>query len=259
MSKKMFVFDIDGTLLTSENQLLPSTTIALNYLKSKGHKVVLATGRSRFLIKKLLNELKIEDYIVCNGSAAFLKNKQVYKQVLEPDRLANLLTYFQRAKIDVALTSLDNFCRISSYQVEQMEQTMQSIGAKIPEYNPTFLQKNEIYQGLCFCTEMAGSSFERNFSDFRFVRWHKHFVDVVPKHGSKAVTLLRLAEEMNIKQKDIIAFGDENNDIEMLQAAGIGIAMGNANPSVQSAADYVTAKNDEDGIVQALERLRFLS
>lgn len=257
MEKKLFVFDIDGTLLTSGNQLLESTVVALDYLKNK-HTIMLATGRSRFLIQDLLDQLSIEDYIVCNGSAAFLKNEQVYKKTLNKEKLLELLSYFDQQKIDVALTGLDNFCRVSSYRVEQMEQAMRAIGGRIPNYSSNFYLENDVYQGLAFYSEMFDNVIQKKFPEFSFVRWNRLFVDIVPNHGSKAVTMLSVAKKLGIKKEDIFAFGDEKNDIEMLEVAGTGIAMGNANDFVKSIADFVTKSNDDDGIVHALEQLNFL-
>ncbi len=77
----------------------------------------------------------------------------------------------------------------------------------------------------------------------------------MPKDGSKAATILSVAHQLGISQKDVICFGDGQNDREMLQAAGVGVAMGNAAPEIQAIADKVTASNDEDGIWQALKEL----
>ena len=257
MEKKLFVFDLDGTLLTSKNQLLQSTVLALDYLQRK-HTVMLATGRSRFLIKDILDELAIKDYIVCNGSAAFLNDRQVFKRTLEKNKLKTLLTHFRKQKIDIALTGLDHFCRISSFQVSQMEQAMRSIGGEIPDYLPDFHLENDTYQGLAFYAPQLDERIQSEFSDFRFVRWHPLFVDIVPNQGSKAVTMLTIAQNLGIKTENIISFGDEKNDIEMLTAAGTGIAMGNANDSVKAIADFVTKTNDDDGIVYALEKFKLL-
>lgn len=76
----------------------------------------------------------------------------------------------------------------------------------------------------------------------------------MPLGTTKATALSRLAEILNIKPSEIMATGDANNDIEMLQFAGLGIAMGNASDYVKSLADDVTASNEEDGVARAIEK-----
>ncbi len=83
-------------------------------------------------------------------------------------------------------------------------------------------------------------------------------MDVVPHDGSKAATILHLAEQVGIAQEDIISFGDGQNDREMLRMSGIGVAMGNAVPEVQAEAKLVTDTNDEDGIWKALKQLSMI-
>ena len=90
-----------------------------------------------------------------------------------------------------------------------------------------------------------------------FVRWHENSVDVVPHDGSKAVTIMNLANRVGIAPEDVISFGDGQNDREMLRMSGIGVAMGNAVPEVQAEAKMVTDTNDQDGIWKALKELAF--
>lgn len=258
MSRKLFVFDIDGTLLTSENKILESTVIVLEYLKKKQHLIMLATGRSKFLIENLLKQLSIDDYIICNGSAIFLEGKQINKIILNPNEMKGLLEYYHSLEIDVALTGLNNFCRISNFDIQKMTNAMETIGGSTPEFIPNFAEENDIYQGLGFYTEEFDSIFEKKFQEFRFVRWHENFVDIIPKYGSKAIAIELVSQKLGIAKKDIIAFGDSNNDIEMLEMSGIGVAMGNANNSVKEVADFITKSNDDDGIVYALEKLNLL-
>ncbi|UPO91067.1 Cof-type HAD-IIB family hydrolase [Niallia sp. Man26] len=258
MSRKLFAFDIDGTLLNSQKKILDSTITSLNSLRDNGHIVMVATGRSRFLIQDILNELELENYIVCNGSAAFLNHQQVYENTLETKSLQKLISCLNEKKIDIALTSLDGISRTSSINVEKMSEAMLSLGGSLPEYNSKYADENVIYQGLAFYGEEYDNTFEVDFPEFRFVRWHDYCVDVIPKMGSKAATIVQLARTLNISREDIITFGDGNNDLEMLKFSGIGIAMGNASELVKAAADIVTESNDEDGIYQALKNLKVI-
>lgn len=258
MDKSLFAFDIDGTLLNSKKQLLDSTTKSLKKLQDDGHVVMVATGRSRFLIDDLINELDITNYIVCNGSAAYINHRQIYNNMLDRDELKRLMDYFNEKKIDMALTSMEGVKRYSSNNVKMMKDAMLGIGGTLPDYDPYYAKNNDIYQGLAFYSEEVKDNFEMMFPKFRFVRWHEYGVDVIPKEGSKAATILHVAEKLQIPRKNIIAFGDGNNDIEMLQEAGIGIAMGNSIQNVRQAADMITESNDNHGIYIALEKLGFL-
>ncbi|MBD9851340.1 HAD-IIB family hydrolase [Enterococcus faecium] len=225
MRRKLFAFDIDGTLLDSNKQALDSTREALEKLRKAGHLVTIATGRSRFHAQEIIRDLDFTNYILCNGAAGFLDHEQVYKNLLDRDQL-------------------DAF----------VQEAMHSFGAVLPELDQFFAEEQEIYQALAFFDQTYDGKFS-SYDKIRFVRWHENSVDVVPKNGSKAATILHLAEQVGIPHEDIISFGDGQNDREMLRMSGIGIAMGNAVPEVQAEAKMVTDTNDQDGIWKALKEL----
>ena len=89
-------------------------------------------------------------------------------------------------------------------------------------------------------------------------RWNPYAVDVIPRSGGKAAGIRRCLEHLDIAPEEIMAFGDGENDVDMLRYAGIGVAMGNAEPPVKEQADYVTAGVDEDGILLALRHYGLL-
>ena len=254
MRRKLFAFDIDGTLLDSNKQAVDSTREALEKLRKAGHLVTIATGRSRFHAQEIIRDLDFTNYILCNGAAGFLDHEQVYKNLLDRDQLDAFVQEAHREQIDTAFVSLDNIKRSSSNDVTVMEEAMHSFGAVLPELDQFFAEEQEIYQALAFFDQTYDGKFS-SYDKIRFVRWHENSVDVVPKNGSKAATILHLAEQVGIPHKDIISFGDGQNDREMLRMSGIGIAMGNAVPEVQAEAKMVTDTNDQDGIWKALKEL----
>lgn len=255
MTKKLIVFDVDGTLLTSKKKVAKSTTEAIRALKRQGHEVLLATGRSRYQIQALLSELNISSYIVCNGSAAFVDHQKIYSKTLDSESLDSLINYFEGRNIDLVLSSLDGMRRISSLDLQNMESTLKSLGVKLPAYDPEY-QNGEFYQALGFYPEAINNHFEKEYPAFKFVRWHKNCVDINPQNISKWHSLKKAARLLGIENKDIITFGDGNNDIEMLTKSGMGIAMGNSAKHVQAVADLVTTSNNEDGIFDALRKLQ---
>ena len=89
-------------------------------------------------------------------------------------------------------------------------------------------------------------------------RWHPCFADVNPRGVTKASGIASFAREMGIGIDETVAFGDGGNDVPMLEAAGLGVAMGNASDEVKARAGYVTASVDDDGLAQALEYIMSL-
>ncbi|GMA47911.1 Cof-type HAD-IIB family hydrolase [Tetragenococcus muriaticus] len=259
MKRKLFAFDIDGTLLDSNKQPLTSTIEALQKLRSAGHFVTLATGRTRFLAQDLIYQLAFDNYILCNGSAAFLNHNQVYKHLLPKVEMQHFVEEANDLGVDTAFVGIDAYKRNTSFNLTDMENAMRSVGSSVPELDPRFPQKEDVYQGLAFYDSSLEHYFDNKYPNLSFVRWNEKGVDVIPKGGSKAATILTIAYRLGIEQEDIVSFGDGMNDREMLQASGCGIAMGNASEEVTEYANRVTDDNDHDGIWQSLYELGFLN
>ncbi|MFV0558249.1 MAG: Cof-type HAD-IIB family hydrolase [Enterococcus sp.] len=258
MTRKLFAFDIDGTLLDSNKQALQSTREALVALRQAGHLVTIATGRSRFHAREIIRDLEFDNYILCNGAAAFLNHQQVYRNLLNREELDRFIAHTNTLGIDTAFISMDDIKRFTSNNIERMDDAMRSFGAQLPTINPLFLEEQDVYQALAFYDRSYEGQFDLDYPSLSFVRWHENCVDVVPKGGSKAATILSVAETVGIARENVIAFGDGQNDREMLREVGLGVAMGNATPDIQAEANFVTDTNDNDGIFKALKILELL-
>lgn len=256
MERKLFAFDIDGTLLNSEKKALDSTREALAKLREQGHLVTLATGRSRYMAQEVIWDLDFTNYVLCNGAAAFVDHEQYYQNLLHAEALERLAQDSDQRGLGFACVGLDDIKKSNQHRAEKMEIAMNSFHFHSPAYDEHFYRQNDIYQALAFYDAEDQYTFEEEYPEFRFIRWHQHSVDVVPKDGSKSATLTYLAKRVGIDAKNIIAFGDGENDREMLSHAGIGVAMGNASPSIQKVATMVTDTNDNDGIWKALKEMK---
>jgi Cof subfamily protein (haloacid dehalogenase superfamily) len=255
MERKLFAFDIDGTILDSQKRPLDSTREALEKLRAQGHLVTIATGRSRYMAQEVILDLDFTNYVLCNGAAAFVEHEQYYQNLLDQEALERFTEEFAQRELGLACVGLDEIKRSNLYRSEKVEKAMNSFQFHSPEFDEKFYQEADIYQALAFYDETDEQAFEKGYPQFRFIRWHPYSVDVIPKNGSKAATLLHLADRLNIDRKNVIAFGDGENDREMLSEAGTGIAMGNASQSIQQIADVVTDTNDQDGIWKALKAM----
>jgi Cof subfamily protein (haloacid dehalogenase superfamily) len=123
-----------------------------------------------------------------------------------------------------------------------------------PSYYPAYYIDHEIYQVLLFCQEHQEKTYREEYrGTFDFIRWHDDALDILPTGGSKAKGIEAFVKKMRMKPENVYAFGDALNDIEMLQTAGTGIAMGNGLNEAKKAADFVTKSVDEDGIYHGLK------
>lgn len=254
MNRKLIVFDIDGTLLTSQKEVAASTFKGIAALKAAGHHLAIATGRNYDLAKEVVETVGFNHYICCNGSAAFMNHKLVHSQPLTKDGLERLVKIADQAKLDLIFQGLYGMRRHNQLAGENLVAAMTSFGSGAPEYEADFYQQEEVYQALTF-HGVEQESIYADFTEFDFVRWHEVGVDVIPLGGSKAKTIPILADKLGISLADTIAFGDGDNDREMLSLVGHGVAMGNASQAVQACADEVTASHDEDGIYLSLTRM----
>ena len=249
MSKIVF-FDIDGTLLDHDKNLPGTAKAAIQSLQSDGIYTAIATGRAPFMFTHLLEELNMQSYVSFNGQYVVFENEVLYTNPLNETEMEKLEK--EASAHGHSLVYLNEKTMKSSVsQDDLIEESLGELKLAHPESDPEFYKKNEIYQALLF-GKQEQLDYLDGFDAFTFIRWHKHSVDVVPKFGSKAEGIKKMVSRLGFDMKDVYAFGDGLNDIEMLQEAGTGIAMGNAPAEVKQFADFVTDSVDADGIVRGL-------
>lgn len=258
MKKKLLAFDIDGTLYDSNKKLLPSSIEAIKKLQTAGHFVTLATGRSLMSSQEVISELGVDHYILCNGAYAFCDNELTHSFPIDKNELQQVVDLANDEQIDILYQTLDNVKQQGPFIHQQNQEKQEDYSEFKASYEFDIEAEEAIYQAIMFCDRQTESIFEPILTNLRFTRWNEDGLDVIAATGSKAETLALIAHEQGIEQADIIAFGDGDNDIEMLTYAGLGIAMGNASDYVKDFADDVTASHDDDGIALALKKYRLI-
>lgn len=256
-NKKMIFFDIDGTLLDEDKQLPQSTKQAIAQLKSKGHDVAIATGRTPFLFESLRKELNIDSYVSLNGQLVVHEDQIIYRNPIEPV-LLQLLTEYAAAH-DHPLVYMDQFDMKTTMDKHiYVETSIGTLKTAMPSYDPSYYLNRDIYQVMVFCTDEERESYRTKFPKLKFIPWHPVSMDVLPLNGSKANGIAQMIKMLGYDREDIYAFGDQLNDIEMMQFAGHSVAMGNAPDIVKSEAKYVTKNVDDDGILYGLQLVGLL-
>lgn len=257
MMKKIVFFDIDGTLLDHDKNLPQKTKAAIRQLKEQGTFVAIATGRAPFMFESLREELDIDSYVSFNGQYVVFENECIYSNPLDHSKLETLLhDSLENQHPLVFMDEKTMKATVSNHPF--ILESMRSLKFPHPEKDEDFYQNRNIYQTLLFCESSHDQFYVHNHSSFRFVRWHPVSVDVIPAGGSKAEGIRKMIEILGFNLKDVYAFGDGLNDIEMFQAVGTAVAMGNAVDEVKELAKFVTKDVSDDGIWHGLKELELI-
>jgi Cof subfamily protein (haloacid dehalogenase superfamily) len=254
---KIVFFDIDGTLLDHDKKLPQATKEAIQTLQENGTYVAIATGRAPFMYEELRKELGIDSYVSFNGQYVVFENRVIYKNPLNNSVLKDLLN--DSEKRDHPVVFLNQSTMKSTVKHHPfIEESMESLKFPHPDHQPDFFSDKEIYQSLLFCRQEEESFYRENYSDFSFIRWHEFSMDILPRGGSKAEGIKKMIAELGFNLEDVYAFGDGLNDIEMIEAVGTGVAMGNAVDEVKEHASFVTKHVDDNGISFGLKKLNLI-
>ena len=254
MAKKIVFFDIDGTLLDFNKQLPASTKEAVRKLKENGVFVAIATGRAPFMIEDIRTELEIDSYVCFNGQYVVFENEIIYRNPLSKSLLHNLLVHAKNKSVPVVLMN-EHGARTTVPFSKYIEETLRSFKLEHPEHDEEYHHHFDIFQALLYCTEREENEYLLEHDNLKFIRWHPICMDVVPFGGSKAIGINEFIKRAGFQLENVYAFGDGLNDIEMLQTAGTGVAMGNSEKELLKYADVVTTSVDEDGIYNGLVKV----
>ncbi|MCL1695660.1 MULTISPECIES: Cof-type HAD-IIB family hydrolase [unclassified Lysinibacillus] len=254
---KILFFDVDGTLYNSEKRLPASAKEALFEARRNGYELAIATGRAPFMIQSLLEELDIDTYITFNGQYVVYKGEVVYTNGIEKDELTKIIA-FAAARNEPVVFLDDQRMIASGGNNAWVAESLNTLKYPYPEIDSTYYMQNSVYQTLIFMEEKDEPMYREAFPNVQFVRWHRYSCDILPKGGSKAAGIEKVLERMGLTIEDAIAFGDGMNDIEMLQAVGTGVAMGNGHERVKAVATHIAEHVDEDGLAKIMRQLNII-
>lgn len=251
-------FDIDGTLLPETEPRVPqSTKEAILRLKEQGILVFAATGRHLLEINDLpLGDIPFDGYVLLNGQLCLDGSHQVlYDNEMKGSDKEKMLQIFWRKDLPVMIIEKDRMY-INTVN-ETVEKAQFEIHTPVPEVKE--YEGEKIYQFVVYAAngDVLGS-LEEKLPHCKMTYWNPNAVDVIARDGGKMNGIRQMLRYYHLTSEEIIAFGDGENDRDMLSYAGIGVAMGNAGHSLKQIADYVTGSADKDGIRDALRHFGLL-
>lgn len=250
-NRKIVFFDLDGTLMSDDKTILPSTKEALKALRDKGIITVICTGRSPYMFRQLTQDLEFDSYISMNGQHVVFEGKELFSNPMDPALLAEVSALANEHGHGITYSNHDLF---SSNTADHpfIEGSLGRLKLAYPEVQADIFSHSPVHQIQLYAGEEEIRKYEERYPDHVFIRWGENAVDMLPKGASKAVGILEVLKHTGIAREDSYAFGDGPNDFEMLECVGTGIAMGNAIPELKVKADLVTDTCANDGIAKGL-------
>jgi len=265
MTYQMIATDLDGTLLNSRSALSHNTIQTIERLKQEGKTIVIASGRTYAEIVRLTQPLNLlsynKAYFICYNGVLTVKTNPftvLMKMTLKKEDVKNIIK-----ALNPEVTKFHIFGEnrlFLSHDIELSLEHHQSNTTDIIKVDMnTYDFEDDIYKILIYDDKSALELLKKDipssiYTNYSVVKSSEQLLEIFHKEGSKGHALEFLSKLLKISRENIIAFGDEENDMTMIQFAGLGVAVGNAKKSVVSAAKVTTLSNIFDGVAVAINK-----
>ncbi len=264
---RLIVSDVDHTLLNSEHRITERTEKTLRAALDKGVQMMLATGKTFTSASNIVRQLGLSTPTICaQGTVVFNPDGTVrYQQTLDPVITRQIITFAEDRGFSVVAYSGDRLLlRRSHPEFEAMMARDHEPAPEIVGPLQNLMDRLPINKLVVF-----------SFADdapraIKALRWQlsmqvngsvrlmqagvSRMIEILPPGAGKGALLKQVLKELQVLPEEVLAIGDAENDLEMIQMAGVGVAVGNAAQPVKDAADYIAPSFDDDGVADAVER-----
>lgn len=257
MIKAVF-FDVDGTIVSHKNNTISeSTRSALDLLAARGIKRIVSTGRHMLeLVELPVGNIEFDAYITLNGQLCLdSQGNTISENPIIGFEKECIIKMFTEKLMPIMLLEKDRM--YINYINHHVEIAQQAISTPLP--NIETYTGNEIYQAIAFIEKGTENALIQKLPNCKITRWNDYGVDIIASTGGKTSGIKAYLKANHLEAEDTMAFGDGENDVEMLKYVQIGVAMGNAGSLVKASADYITDSIDNDGIKKVLVFLNIIN
>lgn len=269
MKYKLLAVDMDGTVLNSDKKISPRTKAAIDNLISRGVYVVVSTGRGLAELSEYRDDLRNMHYgILISGGLFydFINDKPIKINAVDEQTILQLIDFGLEENAMIHLHTVresiareDDIQNMAAFDMAIYQRMFDHVCTRCDDFkkyvheHPGDVVKVNLYH-------RDKTSRDRNFARISKLNLSISYaeaqnLEVSPANVTKASGLRELCEFLKLDLAETVAIGDADNDKEILQTAGLAIAMGNASDEIKSLADFVTLDNDNDGVAAAIEKI----
>lgn len=254
---KIVFFDIDGTLLNfGESQMTSNIQKSLRLLKRRGIKICIATGRPIINIPKF-EGITFDAALAFNGSFSVAENEVITNCPIPKKDVYKIVENAKAIGRPVSIATIDkiiaNGCDKNLEEYFTIAHKKVFVSEEFERY-----MKEDVYQIMIGCDMEERDFILQGTENAKLVAWWERAVDVIPKLGGKGIAIEHMLSHYEISKDEAIAFGDGMNDIDMFQAVGTGVAMGNASEEVKKIANDVCGDVRNDGVYHYLMKHKII-
>ncbi|WP_213947079.1 sugar-phosphatase [Luteibacter sp. dw_328] len=263
---ELIAIDMDGTLLDSAHTLSPRVKAAITAARARGVRIVLATGRPFSGIEMYLEELGLagDDEYCITFNGAVIQNASGTKSVAETTLGYDDFRYCEKIARDLGVhfhvlyerSMMTPNADISSHTVRDAYISHTPLLYRsVEQVDPAWrFRKFMMVDDEAVLDKAIANLPPELMQRYTVVKSAADFLEILHPEAGKGRALATLAAYLGVPSERIMAIGDQENDLVMLEFAGVAVAMGNAIDAVKAVADHVTTSNNEDGVAVAIER-----
>lgn len=245
---KIAFFDIDGTLIDMNRKIISEKMVyTLKELQRNNILICIATGRTPLELPDFQGT-EFDAFLTFNGSYCYNKQQKIYCNPIPKKDVYQIIENASAIHRPVSVATLERLAANGKDQDLIDYFAIAKLEVEVAKDFWEVVKEEDVYQIMLGCRESDYGKVLEHVENAKIAAWWDRAVDVIPATGGKGVGIGKILEHYHLKKEEAIAFGDGDNDIEMLKAVGLGIAMENGSEKLKAAADKICGHVAEDGI-----------
>lgn len=245
---KIAFFDIDGTLIDINKKIISEKMVyTLKELQRNNILICIATGRTPLELPDFQG-VEFDAFLTFNGSYCYNKQQKIFCNPIPKKDVYQIIENVSAIHRPVSVATLERLAANGKDQDLIDYFAIAKLEVEVAKDFWEVVKEEDVYQIMLGCQEREYAKVLEHVENAKIAAWWDRAVDVIPATGGKGVGIEKILEHYHLKKEEAIAFGDGDNDIEMLQAVGLGIAMENGSEKLKAVADKICGHVAEDGI-----------